>query len=579
VVFWERMVLWWTGLLCAVSVFAVSAVFVNPEITPKLDASLILVFAGGAIAGIRACFLKVDRGVGLISVLLLLTFLYVLLHTALLFPSGLLTLLPMVAAILIFGYGYFQPSDSAVFRNMGLFLAWLCLIQALYGLVPQLMNLWSGGGLVRIRGSFDNPAGFAVTLSMLFPWCVARWFRGKLFSKVLWAVASVVVALAVGASGSRAGLLCLLMVGFGMPLVHFFGHKWRVLRRLLLLSPIVLLLLLGGLYLLRPSSVEGRLLIWTGTLEMLRDHGLTGSGPLGFQSHYMVYQAEWLEQHPDSQWSELADNVRHPFNEYLWLGVGFGAPALLLLLGMVLVLAGVLRARAPEVCAPALWGLLVLAVFSMFSYPFRYAGTWVFAAWFLAEAARGEPIRWQVPAGARWVWAPLLILVCALLFSVTLRQMQAHIQWGRVARQALSGEQDILPEYHRLSKVLGHHPHFLFNYASELHHAGQYTQSVRVARACAQGLNDLDVQMLLAMNYMALGQRDSARASFVLASQMCPNRLAPLVGLMRLYDQAGNQAEAEAMAQTILRKPIKIRSVPVLILQEEARAYLRRSSE
>ncbi len=81
------------------------------------------------------------------------------------------------------------------------------------------------------------------------------------------------------------------------------------------------------------------------------------------------------------------------------------------------------------------------------------------------------------------------------------------------------------------------------------------------------------------MNYMAYGQRDSARASFVLASQMCPNRLAPLVGLMRLYDQAGNQAEAEAMAQTILRKPIKIRSVPVLILQEEARAYLRRSSE
>jgi hypothetical protein len=69
--------------------------------------------------------------------------------------------------------------------------------------------------------------------------------------------------------------------------------------------------------------------------------------------------------------------------------------------------------------------------------------------------------------------------VCIAFFGDSSANAGSYSMGQGLARQALSGEQDILPEYHRLSKVLGHHPHFLFNYASELHHAGQYTQSVR----------------------------------------------------------------------------------------------------
>jgi Lipid A core - O-antigen ligase and related enzymes len=52
---------------------------------------------------------------------------------------------------------------------------------------------------------------------------------------------------------------------------------------------------------------------------MITDKPLFGHGIGGFQREYMLYQAEYFKNHPDSNYAMLADIVKHPFNEFLLL--------------------------------------------------------------------------------------------------------------------------------------------------------------------------------------------------------------------------------------------------------------------
>ncbi len=57
---------------------------------------------------------------------------------------------------------------------------------------------------------------------------------------------------------------------------------------------------------------------------MIKDKPIVGHGIGAFEAHYMEYQASYFERHPDSKYTMLADNVKHPFNEFLLVGVQLG---------------------------------------------------------------------------------------------------------------------------------------------------------------------------------------------------------------------------------------------------------------
>jgi len=48
---------------------------------------------------------------------------------------------------------------------------------------------------------------------------------------------------------------------------------------------------------------------------MINDNAALGVRP--FQARYMDYQADYFKKHPTTQYAQLADNVKHPFNEFL----------------------------------------------------------------------------------------------------------------------------------------------------------------------------------------------------------------------------------------------------------------------
>jgi O-antigen ligase len=132
-----------------------------------------------------------------------------------------------------------------------------------------------------------------------------------------------------------------------------------------------------GLYFLKRDSADGRLLIWQTTWNMIKDKPIAGHGYGAFNAKYMLYQAEYLDASPDSRYSALADNVLHPFNEYLFAlsehgFIGFGV---LILLGLFTVRCYLRKPDRTKFIA--LLSLLSLAVFSCFSYPFKYPFSWI----------------------------------------------------------------------------------------------------------------------------------------------------------------------------------------------------------
>ena len=50
------------------------------------------------------------------------------------------------------------------------------------------------------------------------------------------------------------------------------------------------------LYLMRPDSLNGRLLIWRISLDILKDNFIFGIGIDGFRSTYPLYQMDFLSK-------------------------------------------------------------------------------------------------------------------------------------------------------------------------------------------------------------------------------------------------------------------------------------------
>lgn len=195
----------------------------------------------------------------------------------------------------------------------------VCLIQACYGLCQY--NNWvpSNHSKFPITGSFDNPAGFAATLAMGFPISIWRLLHTKGIKRLLIIVALLLITIAMFCCDSRSGVLALAVSCVSFLCVEMGVYKrFQQFRRPKLLLILLSCVIFTGailLYFHKKDSADGRLLIWRVSLEMINDNAALGVRP--FQARYMDYQADYFKKHPTSQYAQLADNVKHPFNEFL----------------------------------------------------------------------------------------------------------------------------------------------------------------------------------------------------------------------------------------------------------------------
>ena len=449
-------------------------------------------------------------------------------------------------------------------------LAVVGVLSALYGLL-QYVGCIETQSYFSVTGSFDNPAGFAASIVLCYPFLLCQTSNGK--RKTLKFMACLLLFIVVILSGSRTGILTLCVVT-----LLFYALRYRKLihrRRIFFISGGTLLLigLFIGLIYLKPASASGRVLIWKVSAGLCKENMIRGNGLGSFKADYMPEQAKYLSSfHAVESERMLAGNTNHPFNEYLLLLIEQGLIGIALFL---LLLVAVFRSNV-SFDTPALLAIVSIAIFSCFSYPFKYAFVWFMTIYCLASLNQRE-----VALRTICFNKPFLLIILFILCFFSIKNILFERTWKRISLVAEKNNgllDNELSVFTKLYDEWNGNPYFLYNYASELKNVELYKQSVNIFLHCESYINTYDLQMQLADNYYQMGCWEEAERRYKLAQFMCPSRFLPLQGLLRIYVKSDNCILAERIALEIINKRIKIPSYTVTIIQEEARNYLRKKN-
>lgn len=426
-----------------------------------------------------------------------------------------------------------------------------------------------------IIGSFDNPAGFAACISMLFPYvlfveykktCQERFWKGTI---------TIVCITSVILSQSRTGIigLCSTLLLWTLnknrdDFVLLKKYKWF---KGLIFSFILLFLMVILLYFFKSDSTKGRLFIGRISLSLLLDAPFWGSGANTFMAKYMSSQADYFALNPDSAFSLLADNTRHPMNEYLLILIEYGVCGFVLLGISIIFLRNSYLSSKSYNKTPALYSLISLLLVSMFSYPMKYPIIWILTGIAIAIIIDGGSKECKMHPIIKIMIAILIIIF--VLTPICQRWIDER-RWFKIANINPSGSNfEVICEYEDLYKRMKD-VSFLYNYAAELSMAQEYKYSNKILEECTNYINDTDAQLLMAENHQQLREYDKAIECLLFAHNMCPNRFIPLYRLMVLYIESDKRSDARNVAKMIVNKQIKISSSTICLIIKEAQLFL-----
>ncbi len=447
----------------------------------------------------------------------------------------------------------------------------LAVILAVWGIVQFVCAVVEGNPLPTVvAGNFDNPAGFALTLSLSLPIGIHLLGLPQRFvsQQLCIAVALSIVILALGLSLSRTGWLSLLCTS-----VYVFYIWGRHSRRWvgLIMGVAVLIVVVCCFY--KQDSTEGRSFVALCTWQQIVDAPWWGHGRYGFSAEYMDYQAAYLSLHPDSRFAWLADNIHHPFNEWLYLLVRYGIVGLSLLIGILLCLIPAIKRKVAEKSILPVGLLVAILPFTLFSYPLHYPLAWVMLL--LSIGMLGRRTKEIFHVSAKQIIPALSLLFACGIAPLLYCTIRAEQEWYDVATRSLSGQtRYVMPRYEELYQRLKHSPHFLYNYAAELNYIGEYMCSQHILDKCMQRMNDYDTHLLAASNHEHMGNYGQAESLLRQASAMCPIRFIPLYQLVKIYGKMGRSDDQCRMAQQIMDKEVKIPSQRIAEMKDEMRYIL-----
>ncbi|HTS11326.1 MAG TPA: O-antigen ligase family protein [Candidatus Limnocylindrales bacterium] len=280
-------------------------------------------------------------------------------------------LLILLACFVAFFFACAIGKERARLRRVVLALVAIGAAEAFYGLIQYLLNwqriFWYAKkyDLEEATGTYINRNHFAGLLEMILPFaiCLALYEGERIAGSrsdrrgsskrmaarlsgakaALWLAVSMVLAAAIVFSRSRMG-----MVAAAGSLVVIFGLKVlerRTIAMALGASFVVLSICFAAWIGVWPalnrfttigdefSGAESRLSMWPGTLKLIGEHPLLGTGLGTFPVVYTQVQTTFVTKF-----------VNHAHNDYLEFASDLGIPAALLLFGSILfVLARAVR--------------------------------------------------------------------------------------------------------------------------------------------------------------------------------------------------------------------------------------------
>ncbi len=393
---------------------------------------------------------------------------------------------------------------------------------------------------------FENPSALALHLCLIIPFVYKECCHNKPFTQIV--IGGILLA-TLCLTKCRTGWICLavyLLIALSKRKRHRFSA-----------SILIIALTFGLALFVKNDSSRGRWFITQNTISLIMKRPIKGYGYHGFRKNYMLQQGKYFAGHPKSEYSQLADNINHPLNEFLLAMVDYGIAGVVILL---FLLTGPLLMQ--KEFHPVKFSLLGICVFSLFSYPLLYPLSWLIIG---ANWKKHVPIK-----GKGVVWITTVSCLVALL--LVLRENVYYCRWGQVSNIASKKHPTAMMEYYeRLYPHLSHNPLFLYDYTIESFLAGEYLQAERLAKECSKEMASYDLNLLMGDISQQMHKHQDAILHYQDAANMCPVRFAPLSGMLEVYRCIGDSAHADSIRYLILQKNIKIYSSEIETIINEAK--------
>lgn len=448
-------------------------------------------------------------------------------------------------------------SDQKTRRFIQKVLSFLIVIMSIYGLV-QYSFLNAGDNLsFRIYKPFDNPMGVSVMLSCLLPYLYDWCKQQKSQYCILLTILPITVVILTGMRSAIIALLfCLLILN---------RHKLKCINRNKLMAAVIFLTLaifMSGLYYFKKDSANGRLLIWRCSTNLISEKVILGHGYQGFEAKYMLYQAQYFREHPDSEFTMLADDIHSPFNEYILIIVNYGILGFVLVLSLIIcILIRISKTYVNEKQCHILC-FCVIGLCSLFSYPLSYPFFKIMLVFATANMLFDSKYRKNVAISS--LYKPLsgvLLIVSLLIICYSLYSGYCGSSWKYLMDKSfLYSKEKTIARFKEIYPRLKSNASFLYSYSSKLYLLGEYSESKKIIDSCSIYKSSYKSQILKSDILYSLQEYEEALRSLRLASEMCPNRFLPLYKMYIIYKETGDKTNVLRMRNIILNKEVKISS-------------------
>lgn len=465
-------------------------------------------------------------------------------------------------------------------RQTDFFIA-ICILGCLQIIIAfaQYLHIFhSYNNYFRFTGTFDNPAVLSMILSICASITIYYIFERTAQQKLWIALLLIIIALLIGAK-SRCGLIsitlsfCIVFAHKKSFSISFMWNKSTFIKSTCILSIIfIIIVFLLLLYFWKKNSADGRWVIWNICLEIISQKVFFGYGEGGFDINYMHQQAIYFSAHPNSHFAYLADNISHPYNEYLLLTIKYGVFVTLLLLSFIcFITIKIIRSKMNQKII-YLCIISTILIWSCFSYPYTIPFMWILITFIVLSALfmTNKTIKRNIP---------FAIITILFAFCMIIANKNTGKEWKWLCLQKRLKEMDtldILHTYKDLYSALKNNSSFTYNYGAILHSFHKYKKSLEVLKECRKTLNDYNIQMLMAEDYKLIGLKDSALTCLNEASFMIPNRFLPLYHKMEIYKEKKDTTNVINISELIISKKVKDCSSSAVrnIISEAEDAYI-----
>ena len=440
-----------------------------------------------------------------------------------------------------------------------------------------------------IRVNMGNSGAVASYLSMLFPWLLLYVNTSKKSAiQYLYRIIIALTVITIFFTQARAAWIVLIasslfiLIYINRTKIKEIMSLYKKIKNIFLFVFMCLFLISGYLlFSLKKDSANGRLFIWERTLEVFTDSPITGVGFQKFGSVYPLYQSKHLQQNPQDSAMLLANDINHAFNEYLHIAAELGSIGLFLFLGIFVYL-GILFFKKKEqletIELASYAGVLSFLILSFFTYPFKVFSIQFLVIGFIAIIVSKSKESNLFSIGKRGM-TTVLGFSCLILFFMSaseLNRFKKEASWKEVYDHShkLSWKTRARV-YEKLYPIQQDNWDFLSIYGIELTINKEYKKAIEVLELATKYMKTSDLYTHLGISYEETGEYEKARIAYETGIYMVPHKFFPKYRLVFLYRKMGLNAEAIALAKSMLTTTAKINSKAVIGIKYEIRKFLK----